>query len=181
MNRTRNIELQVKRKVEATLIPSGMKIFLEPETFVYLTQSLGNSYTLEVNHNLVRIKGSDGDALGLVVQQEPDINEHVGSVEDKVLAQLKTCYDPEIPVNIYDLGLIYQSDVLPLGLNDFRVAITMTLTAPGCGMGPALVAEVEEKIKQINEVKDLTVLLVFDPPWDRSRMSEAALLQLGLL
>jgi probable FeS assembly SUF system protein SufT len=134
-----------------------------------------------VNGNLVRVAGKDGDALGLVVLELPDINQTEASIEDKIQTQLRTCFDPEIPVNIVDLGLIYNTVVIPLGMNDHRVEVVMTLTAPGCGMGPVLLGEVEEKIRQILGVTDVKVDLVFDPPWDRSMMSDEAKLQLGLM
>ncbi|VVC74742.1 hypothetical protein AQUSIP_00140 [Aquicella siphonis] len=177
----RETAVEVRREVEATLIPSGTKVMLQPGTQVYVTQALGNSYTVYVNGNLVRIAGKEGDALGLVILDQPDINEMEGSVEDKVWLQLKTCFDPEIPVNIVDLGLVYACEVIPVGMNEFQVQIVMTLTAPACGMGPVLVGEVEEKTRQIKGVKDVKVELVFDPPWDRSMMTDEAKLQLGLL
>ena len=173
--------LEVQRDVEASLIPTGVKVTLQAGSQVFLTQALGNSYTLYINGNLVRVAGKDGDALGLVILDLPDINQTQGSVEDKVWALLKTCFDPEIPVNIVDLGLIYECNVLPLGKKEHRVDIKMTLTAVGCGMGPVLVGEVEEKIRSINDVTDVKVELVFDPPWSRDRMSDEAKLQLGLL
>lgn len=177
----RETTIEVLREVEAALIPSGTKVTLQPGTQVFVTQALGNSYTVYVNGNLVRVAGNDGDALGLVKLTTPDINQTDASVEDKIDMQLKTCFDPEIPVNISDLGLIYDKQVLPLGMNDYRVEIVMTLTAPGCGMGPVLVGEVEEKIRQINGVTEVKVNLVFDPPWSREKMSDEAKLQLGLL
>lgn len=177
----RETSVQVLREVEATLIPSGVKVSLQPGTLVTVTQALGNSYTIFVNGNLVRVAGKDGDALGLMILDSPDINQMEGSIEEKVTHQLKTCFDPEIPVNIYDLGLIYECHVMPLGKNEHRVEIIMTLTAPGCGMGPVLVGEVEEKIRSIQGVTDVNVKLVFDPPWSRDRMSDEAKLQLGLL
>jgi probable FeS assembly SUF system protein SufT len=173
--------VEVLRDVEATLIPSGAKVKLQPGTHVMITQALGTSYTVYVNGNLVRIAGSDGDALGLVILESPDINAMDGSVDDKVWAQLRTCFDPEIPVNIVDLGLVYAANIMPLGMNAYHVDITMTLTAVGCGMGPVLVGEVEGKIRQIQDVQDVKVELVFDPPWDRDKMSDEAKLQLGLL
>lgn len=173
--------IEVLREVEAALIPSGTKVMLQPGTQVFVTQALGNSYTLHVNGNLVRIAGKDGDAIGLVILELPDINQSEGSIEDKIQTQLKTCFDPEIPVNIVDLGLIYNTVVIPLGMNDHRVEVVMTLTAPGCGMGPVLLGEIEEKIRQIKGVTDVKVDLVFDPPWDRSKMSDEAKLQLGLM
>jgi probable FeS assembly SUF system protein SufT len=173
--------IEVKRDCEATLIPSGAKVSVKEGSFVMVTQALGNSYTVYLNGNLVRIAGKDGDALGLVILEEPDINEMPGTIEEKIEAQLKTCYDPEIPVNIVDLGLIYETTVLPLGKNAYQVSLTMTLTAPGCGMGPVLVTDIQEKLRAITGVTEVKVDLVFDPPWDRSKMSEAAKLQLGLM
>lgn len=177
----RETAVEVRREIEATLIPSGAKVTLQPGSQVFVTQALGNSYTLYVNGNLVRIAGKDGDAIGLVVLDSPDINEIEGSIEDKVWTQLRTCFDPEIPVNIVDLGLVYECNILPLGKHENSVHITMTLTAAGCGMGPVLLADVEEKIRQIHHVTDVKVELVFDPPWTREMMSDEAKLQLGLL
>lgn len=177
----RETAVEVKREVEAALIPSGTKVTLQPGTQVFVTQALGNSYTIYVNGNLVRVAGKDGDAIGLVILELPDINLTEASIEDKVQTQLRTCFDPEIPVNIVDLGLIYHAIVIPLGMNDHRIEVVMTLTAPGCGMGPVLLGEVEEKICMIHGVTDVKVDLVFDPPWDRSKMSDEAKLQLGIL
>lgn len=177
----RETAVEVKREVEATLIPSGTKVTLQVGSHVYVTQALGNSYTVYVNGNLVRIAGKDGDALGLVVLDIPDINLQPGTVEEKIWIQLKTCFDPEIPVNIVDLGLVYACEVLPLGKDEYSIDITMTLTAVGCGMGPVLVGEVEEKVRQIHGVTTVKVNLVFDPAWERGMMSDEAKLQLGLL
>jgi len=177
----RETSVEVTRKIEATLIPSGVKVTLQEGTQVYVTQALGNSYTLHVGGNLVRIAGKDGDAIGLVVLDLPDINQQEGTLEDKVWMQMRSCFDPEIPVNIVDLGLVYGCEIIPLGMNEHSVKVTMTLTAAGCGMGPVLVTEVEEKIRQIKTVVDAQIDLVFDPPWDKDRMSDEAKLQLGLL
>lgn len=173
--------IEVKRDVEATLIPSGTKVMLKQGSPVFVTQALGTSYTVYVNGNLVRLNGKDGDALGLVILEAEDVNALEGSVEDKVQLQLKSCFDPEIPVNIVDLGLVYNTNIIPLGKDEHRVEVVMTLTAVGCGMGPVLIGEVEEKIRQINGVVDVKVDLVFDPPWSRDMMSDEAKLQLGLL
>lgn len=173
--------ITVMQDVEATLIPSGVKVTLKQGTSVMITQAMGDAYTLYVNGNLVRVAGKHGDALGLVVLDSPDINEMTGSIEEKIWAQMKTCFDPEIPVNIVDLGLIYDCQLIPLGSHEWQVSIKMTLTAVGCGMGPVLVSEVEEKIRCIHGVISVKVELVFDPPWDRDRMSDEAKLQLGLL
>lgn len=177
----RETVLEVRRDVEAALIPSGVKVTLQEGTQVFVTQALGNAYTVYVNGNLVRVAGQDGDALGLAVLIEPEINDMPGSIEDKVWAQLRTCFDPEIPVNIVDLGLVYECRIRPLTNDDVRVEITMTLTAPGCGMGPILVNEIENKIRKIAHVIDQKVELVFDPPWTRDKMTDEAKLQLGLL
>ena len=177
----RETAIEIQRDVEAALIPSGVKVTLQKGTNVYVTQALGNSYTIHVSGNLVRVAGKDGDALGLVILESPDINAQPGSVEDKIWMQLETCFDPEIPVNIVALGLVYDCLVNILDDDTYQVNVTMTLTAPGCGMGPVLVGEIEEKIQQIKGVKIVKVDLVFDPPWDRSRMSDEAKLQLGLL
>ncbi len=177
----RDASIEVKREVEATLIPSGVKVTLQPGSLVSITQALGNSYTVYVNGNLVRVDGKDGDALGLVILDTPDVNLLEGSTEDKVWATLKTCFDPEIPVNIVDLGLVYNCQVIPLGKHEFSATVVMTLTAVGCGMGPVLVGEVEQKIRQIHGMTDVKVELVFDPPWTRDMMSDEAKLQLGLM
>ncbi len=168
--------IEVQRECDGMLIPSGVKITIQKGSLVYITQALGNSYTVYVNGNLARVAGKDGDALGMIIMDEPDINEIEGSTEQKIWELLKTCFDPEIPVNIVDLGLVYECKV-----DEGSVAIKMTLTAPGCGMGPVLVGEVEQKIRLIKEVTEVHVDLVFDPPWDRGMMSDVAKLQLGMM
>lgn len=173
----KNDTIEVTRECEALLIPSGVKIKIQKDALVMITQALGNSYTVYVNGNLALVAGKDGDALGMVILEDPDVNALEGTTEDKIWELLKSCFDPEIPVNIVDLGLVYECNVLEKG----EVRIKMTLTAPGCGMGPVLVAEIEQKLHAINEVKSVTVELVFDPPWNRNMMSDVAKLQLGML
>jgi len=168
--------IEILRDVDALLIPAGVKITLQKGALVYITQALGNAYTVYVNGNLARVAGRDGDALGMACMDAPDINAMSGTVTEKIYELLKTCFDPEIPVNILDLGLVYECSV-----DAGSVAIRMTLTAPGCGMGPVLVAEVEQKIRMLPEVTDVNVILVFDPPWERSMMSDVAKLQLGMM
>lgn len=175
------MSVELKRECQASLIPSGEKILLPLGTHAYVTQALGTAYSIYVHGNLLRVEGSDGDALGLAILETPDVNLESISLEEKIELLLQTCFDPEIPVNILDLGLIYDSQLIPLGGNEFQAHITMTLTAPGCGMGPVLVDEVKNKIASIKEIKEVIVNLVFDPPWDRNKMSESAKLQLGLL
>jgi probable FeS assembly SUF system protein SufT len=146
-------------------------------TFVTLTQSLGGTYTVIFNGNMARIDGRDADALGFTAQKlefEPRAD---GTIDpDQVNAALESVYDPEIPVNVVALGLIYDVQIN----TDNAVSITMTLTAPGCGMGPVLVADIEERVAQVPNVSRVDVELVFDPPWSRDMMSEEAQLELGL-
>jgi probable FeS assembly SUF system protein SufT len=172
--------IEVARECEAMLIPSGVKVTIQKGSLVMITQALGNAYTVYVNGNLARVAGKDGDALGMVILEEHDINEMAGTIEEKVWALLKTCFDPEIPVNIVDLGLVYECQVVS-GQQGSTIEIKMTLTAAGCGMGPVLVADLEQKLKNINGVSDIKIDLVFDPPWDRRMMSDVAKLQLGML
>lgn len=172
------------REVEALLIPSATPVMLREGEVVRVTQALGGAYTVQVGGNLARIEGKDADALGLEIEEASSTLEKVadGPVEVEVLWEaLRTCYDPEIPVNIVDLGLIYKCEVVAVDATHNKVEIEMTLTAPGCGMGPVLVSDVRNKIEKIKNVTEVDVQLVFDPPWDQSRMSEAAQLQLGLL
>ncbi|MES2217464.1 MAG: putative Fe-S cluster assembly protein SufT [Pseudomonadota bacterium] len=168
--------IEVTRDVDALLIPSGVNITIQKGTLVMITQALGNAYTVYVNGNLARVAGRDGDALMMVIMDEPDVNAMDMPLSDKVWELLKTCYDPEIPVNIVDLGLVYECKV-----SDNQILITMTLTAAGCGMGPVLVADIEQKLRSINDVTEVKVELIFDPPWDRGMMSDVAKLQLGML
>jgi len=172
----------LRRPVQVECIPDGTPIDLEEGMLGQLTQALGSSFTLVVEGQLVRLKGSDADAIGREVPQTPDIPADVGidDVRGLVWETLKTCYDPEIPVDIVELGLVYVCDVLPINDEQVRVSIKMTLTAPGCGMGEILAQEVADKVRALPRVADVDVDFVFDPPWDRSRMSEGAQLMLGL-
>lgn len=171
--------VNVTRDCMAMMVPSGARIMLHQGTEVVITQALGNSFTVNVFGNLARIDAKDADALGKEAADPfADLPEGA-SVEDKVKTLLKTVYDPEIPVNIVDLGLVYACDVQQKP-DGYYVIITMTLTAPGCGMGPVIAGEVEYKIGLIEQVAFVKVDLVFDPPWDRSMLSEEAKLQLGM-
>jgi probable FeS assembly SUF system protein SufT len=172
--------IEMTRECEAMLIPSGVKVTIQKGSLVMITQALGNSYTVYVNGNLARVAGKDGDALGMIILDEPDINDLPGTLEEKIWLVLKTCFDPEIPVNVVDLGLVYECAILPVEMGH-RIEIKMTLTAAGCGMGPVLVADIEQKIKNVKGVTEMKVDLVFDPPWNRSMMSDVAKLQLGML
>lgn len=171
---------EVTRDCEAMLIPSGVSVTLKKGSLVMITQALGNSYTVYVNGNLARIAGKDGDALGMIIYDEFETETMEGPIKDRVWAVLSTCFDPEIPVNIVDLGLVYECKIT--GVDDKnKIEIKMTLTAPGCGMGPVLVNDIKEKLNQMPDVGEVAVELVFDPPWDRSMMSDVGKLQLGML
>ena len=182
MRRNRETVL-VRRNVQVELVPAGTPVELEEGTWCEVTQALGSSFTLLVEGQLVRLRGSDADAIG---KKDPTpVVEHgdvaADDVEPLVWEALRTCYDPEIPVNIVDLGLIYRLDFEPSDDADkVRVVIDMTLTAPGCGMGESIANEVCDKVLALPRVGEITVNLVFDPPWDRSMMTEAAQLALGL-
>jgi probable FeS assembly SUF system protein SufT len=175
----------LKRDVEASIVPAGTKVTLLKGEEAHITQSLGGSYTVIVNGNMFRIGGQDADALGFEVTPKPAAppggTMTREQVEKQVWDLLKTCYDPEIPVNIVDLGLIYDCVVEPLGENEYKVSVKMTLTAPGCGMGPVLQQDVQNKLLSIDPVQDVQVELVWDPPWNQSMLTEAARLQLGLM
>ncbi len=170
----------LSRDVNAYMIPSGARIFLQKDTEVIITQQLGTSFTVNIYGNLARIEGSDADALGKTVQQmEQDFSNM--SLEDAVYAQLRTCFDPEIPVNIVDLGLIYDCKIEPIENDKNIVHIKMTLTAPGCGMGPVIADDAKRKIESLPKVVEAKIELVFDPPWGREMMSDEAKLALGIL
>jgi len=172
-------EFQTSREVAGTMIPSGQKTSVPSGTGVRIVQALGGSYTvLTQDGYMVRIEGTDGDAIGQPKLEGPKLEGM--TFEDQVWAQMKTCYDPEIPVNIVDLGLIYECHISDFPEGGHRVEIKMTLTAPGCGMGDVLSAEVARKLQTLPECKDTKVELVWDPPWDRGKMSDAAKLKLGM-
>lgn len=180
-----NEPVTLTRDVEASIVPAGTKVTLLKGEQAYVTQSLGGSYTIIVNGNMFRIDGQSADALGFEVAAKaaasaggPLTQEQV---EKQVWELLKTCFDPEIPVNIVDLGLIYDCAVEPMGSNEYKVSVKMTLTAPGCGMGPVLQQDVQNKLLGIDPVQDVQVELVWDPPWNQGMLTEAAKLQLGLM
>jgi len=165
------------RACDARLVPTGDPLTIPAGSFITLTQSLGGAFTVVVEGNMARIAGADADAIGLQPQVlEFSAPNDDGSVNPEHVSQaLQSVYDPEIPVNIDDLGLIYD-----VAIEGRRVHITMTLTAPGCGMGPVLVAEVKDRVLSVPNVDAVEVELVFDPPWSRDMMTEAAQLELGV-
>ena len=171
------------RDVDAIIVPAGIQVKLREGQTGYITQALGGSFTVFVDGNLFRISGADADALG---KERPDplvLPEGAGDadVERLVWQQLRTCYDPEIPVNIVDLGLIYDCSLESTGDGNRLVRVSMTLTAPGCGMGEILVDDVRSKLERIPTVKQADVELTFDPPWNQTMMSEVAKLETGML
>jgi probable FeS assembly SUF system protein SufT len=178
-----NTEITLTRDCEAIQIPSGEKIFLEAGTQAVITQSLGGSYTVATPRGLARVSGENADALGIDLQPKPAATAAEGEALDEksVWDQLKTCYDPEIPVNIVDLGLVYDCAIARQPDKGAIVNVKMTLTAPGCGMGPAIAAEVKSKILTIPGVADTDVELVWDPPWNQGMISEVGKMQLGLI
>jgi probable FeS assembly SUF system protein SufT len=176
--------ITLTRDVEAAIIPVGTRVTLQKGEQAQITQSLGGSYTVVVNGNLFRIEGQDADALGMEMAAKPAssggpvVQEQL---EKQIWNELRSCYDPEIPVNIVDLGLIYDCHLSPLAPNSFKVDVKMTLTAPGCGMGPMLAQDVQNRVLGLEGVEDVAVELVWDPPWNQAMMTEAARLQLGLM
>ncbi|MBA6232741.1 MULTISPECIES: putative Fe-S cluster assembly protein SufT [unclassified Colwellia] len=182
----------VNRECPARLVPDGTPITIKKDTFVTLTQSLGGAYTVLINGNMARVDGTDGDALGfepivLVFELSEeksgdDSDDQSGNnsdnntvLESNVWKAISAVYDPEMPVNIVDLGLIYDCKI-----DGHTVVITMTLTAPACGMGPVLVEDVKYKVGLVPNVDTVNVILVLDPPWSREMMTEEAQLELGL-
>lgn len=177
-------EVEFSRNAEAIMIPSGERVLVPKGAQATITQSLGGAYTLITDRGLmVRVSGPEVEAIGKMPTDVPDIKPEEltpEALEEMVWSALKTCYDPEIPVNIVDLGLVYLCELEETDEGK-NVKIKMTLTAPGCGMGPVLAGDVKSKIEAIPGVKTADVEVVFDPVWDRSMMSEAAKLQLGMM
>ena len=181
-----NKPIILNRDCDAILIPAGTPLNLSEGTAVLVTQALGGSYTVNVNGNLARIDAKNADALGFDVENSTvaDTKKEItgdGTVnEQSVWDQLKTCYDPEIPINIVELGLIYQCDITPLGADGNQIDITMTLTSPGCGMGDYLADDIRSKILALPNVAKVNVDVTFEPPWSYDMMSEAAKLETGM-
>jgi probable FeS assembly SUF system protein SufT len=180
-----NTEKTLTRDCAATRIPSGEAITLAKDTRVFITQALGGSYTVATDQGLARINDEDADALGLeptIAAPAPPAGDATGPVDEKaVWDQLRTCYDPEIPVNIVDLGLVYDCLITPRESGGANVNVKMTLTAPGCGMGPTIAAEAKSKVLSVPGVGDADVELVWDPPWNQAMISEVGKMKLGLI
>ncbi|MGH8226640.1 MAG: putative Fe-S cluster assembly protein SufT [Steroidobacteraceae bacterium] len=183
------------RDVRGVMVPAGAEVTLKAGQAGYITQALGGSFTVYVDGSLFRIAGEDADALGKEVVKPVELPPHASDedVLQAVWEQLATCYDPEIPINIVDLGLVYECGVRVLsepedpkparGTDEEparAVDVKLTLTAPGCGMGDILVDDAKDKLERVPTVQEVNVELVFDPPWNPSMMSEAARLQTGM-
>lgn len=168
--------IELKRDVKVVQIPSGGEVELKKGDLVTVTQSLGGSYTVHVGKlgGLYRIAGADAEALG-VEAAEPSVERGEGDLESRIWSVLKSCYDPEIPVNIVDLGLVYS-----LALSGRQVLVKMTLTAPGCGMGPAIAADAKQKILSLGEIDAAEVEVVWEPPWNPSMISAEGKAKLGI-
>lgn len=176
-------DITLTRDVEAIAIPAGDKVQLDEGITVAIAQRLGGNFTIMSPRGLVRIDGKDADALGLEVAATPEtpVASEDGKVnEDAIWEQMKNCYDPEIPVNIVDLGLIYDCQVKPVE-SGHEVDVKMTLTAPGCGMGQVLADDVKQRVEGVPGVTVANVEIVWEPQWNQGMMTEAARLQLGLM
>jgi probable FeS assembly SUF system protein SufT len=174
--------VKLTRDCEAVRVPEGTPITIAAGTEVVITQSLGGNYTVLDGGCLARIDGRNADALGREPTRPPTLPEEAtdDDVEKAVWDQMRTCYDPEIPIDIVELGLVYECRVDRLDDGGRHVHVRMTLTAPGCGMGDVLARDVKQKIEDVPGVREAEIELVFDPPWDKDRMSEAAKLQTGI-
>ena len=175
--------VRFERDCAAVLVPQGDAVTLPAGSVGYITQALGGSYTVFVEGNLFRIAGHDADAIGKEpiepLELPPGASDE--TVEQLVWKQLRTCFDPEIPINVVDLGLVYEAVVTHREDGQRLVEVKMTLTAPGCGMGEILVDDVRNKLELIPTVAEADVELVFDPPWNQTMMSDAARLETGML
>ena len=175
--------VRFERDCDVVLVPQGEQVTLPAGSIGYITQALGGSYTVFVEGNLFRVAGKDADAIGKEPPMPLELPEGASEedVEKLVWKQLRSCFDPEIPINVVDLGLVYEATVRTRDDGQREVDIRMTLTAPGCGMGDILVDDVRSKLELIPTVAEADVELVFDPPWNRTMMSEAARLETGML
>ncbi len=174
--------VNLERACLAVSVPMGDQVVLPENTEVGIAQSLGGSFTVLVHGRMYRIDGGDADALGKEPLPKPTLPEGADDedVRKLIWEQLRTCYDPEIPIDIVDLGLVYSCDISSLGEGRRQVAIEMTLTAPGCGMGDVLAEDVRRKLLQIPSIEKAEVEMVFDPPWSTAMMTEAARLEMGV-
>lgn len=176
-------QVELSRDCEAVQIPAGYSVTLPKGTVAIITQSLGGSYTLQVPSfgGLYRVAGKDADAIGKeVVAQQPDASGGAQDLEARVWDVLKSCYDPEIPVNIVDLGLVYDMQITSIGNGASRVDVKMTLTAPGCGMGTAIAYDARQRLLELPGVEEADVEVVWDPPWSPQMISPEGRALLGM-
>ncbi|HQW82224.1 MAG TPA: putative Fe-S cluster assembly protein SufT [Pseudomonadota bacterium] len=175
--------VRFERDCAAIMVPSGDLVNLPAGQTGYITQALGGSFTVFVEGNLFRIRNEDADAIGKDPMPLPELPDNASDdeIEQAVWTQLRTCFDPEIPINIVELGLVYRCDIAKGEDGKRRAEIQMTLTAPGCGMGDILVEDVRSKIELLPAIDEADVDLVFDPPWNQSMMSDAARLETGMM
>ncbi len=179
--------VELKREVSGVQIPSGSTISLPAGSRVYITQMLGNSYTVATDAGLMRISKDDADALGMDEEGDATAVASSGglgadaSLEDRVWETLSCIYDPEIPVDIVNLGLIYDIIITQLENGLHHVAVKMTLTAPGCGMGPHLMDEAKSRVEALDDVEEADVEMIWDPPWNQDMVSEEGRMKLGLI
>ena len=183
MYRADNEPVNFTRDVDAVIVPAGVNVKLRQGQQGYITQALGGSFTIYVEGNLFRIAGDDADAIGKEPFKKPELPPGATDedVRKLVWEQLKTCFDPEIPINVVDLGLIYDCEVTPNEDGSRNVFVKMTLTAPGCGMGDFLAQDIKDKIEDVPTIREARVEIVFEPPWNQSMMSEAARLETGMM
>lgn len=182
MNQSRHEPFELDWDCEVTLIPSGRLMTLRAGQQVVIVQALGGTITVQSDNGyLARITSEDAHRLGLDTQPPSEGVADSGPFDmERVIEQLKTVFDPEIPINVVDLGLIYACDAYGLADGSHRVEIKMSMTAPGCGMGDVLRDDAQSRVRMVSGVSDVDVELVWDPPWDLSRMSDAARLELGM-
>jgi probable FeS assembly SUF system protein SufT len=185
-----NEPITLTRDVEGHIVPDGTRVTLEKGELAVITQSLGGNYTVVVNGNMFRLEAKDADALGLEVVAKSTASDTaktgtpatIGEITEEAWNQMRTCYDPEIPTNIVDLGLVYDCHFEPLDVSDrYKAQVKMTLTAPGCGMGDVISQEVQNKLLTIEGIDEANVEVVFEPLWNREMMSDAAQLELGMM
>ena len=175
--------ISLSRDCEVISVPYGEKEILKEGTEVQIMQALGGSYTVYTTEGMFRINGTNADAIGKEVEKPPTLPDNItdDEFEEKIWDQMKTVFDPEIPINVVDLGLIYNCRLDKSENDNFVIEVDMTLTAPGCGMADVLVADIQERIEMLPRVESVKVELVLDPPWSMEMMSEAARLEAGLI
>ena len=181
-----NTQRTVRREIKATIVPYGTEVTIPEGTIVTITHRLGGNFTVTWQGGMAQIRGRDADAIGEEIPDTPagdDAEDHAGPPsEEKVWDALRKVYDPEIPVNIVDLGLIYTMEIIQEPESgEYHVRVDMTLTAPGCGMGPAIAQDARYKVERVPGVSQAHVDIVWDPPWHQDMISEVGKMELGLL